>query len=290
MTESLTSQNGDALPHAIGDLILDLPFDQYRAADGINSHGLLDLLRSPAHYWERRYNHAPEKNSDALLFGRLLHLAVLEPDRFLKDFKIEPEVDKRTTVGKNTLADFYASIPQTAIVVPHKAHGMLARMAERIAKNDKAAWLLKDSVREASVFWFDNDTGELCKGRADAISSGGILIDVKTTVDARYRKFGRQAFDMGYHVQSAHYTAGGTATGKMRGDSFVFLVIEKTPPYEVAVYPASPSFLATGRKWRHKAMATYTECRKNNVYPGYNPDALELDLPDYAESVAPEAA
>ena len=68
---------------------------------------------------------------------------------------------------------------------------------------------------------------------------GSLIVDLKTTMDASPDAFARTAANFNYPLQAAYYVDGLQAAGIASPDavtSFVFLVVEKTPPYGVAVY------------------------------------------------------
>lgn len=267
--------------------LLDIGFREYCRADGINSHGLMDVMRSPAHFYERRFNGAEEKESDALVFGTLFHKAVLEPVDFGRRYVIQPKFDMRFKTARAELDAWQAGLKPDAIVVPEKHVDTLVKMAEKVLGHPVAKRLLAKGVRETSVFWEDEETGERCKGRMDFISAKGHLVDLKTAKDGRWREFSKAIWNHLYFMQVSHYASGGKHTGLFDHRAPIFMVIEKEPPYELALYSAGTSVMAVGEHWRAKAMRLYSKCRKANQWPGYNPSFRTIELPVWAESVDP---
>jgi hypothetical protein len=298
--EPLTSQQSHNKPiFEIGKLHENVPFQTYADSDGINSHGLMDILRSPAHYYEHKFNRVEEKDTDALRFGRLFHYAVLEPHLFRERAIIEPVFQGRTKAGQLTTSknatevkqkrdEWFQALPEGAIVVPNEWLDQLTGMANKIMTHKLTKNLLREGVRETTLYWHDDETGELCKSRPDFISSQGHIVDLKTSMDARENYFARDILKHSYHIQSSHYLNGARITNTARSDSFIFLVIEKTPPFEIAVYPCGASVLGVGDQWRSKAMRIYSRCRKTNKWPGYNHEAKVIELPPWAEAVDPD--
>lgn len=273
----------------LGRLIENIPFSIYAKSDGINASGLKHILRSPAHYYEYRYNRIEEKESDALLFGKLFHYAVLEPDLFHENYVVQPKFDLRTIIGKEMnqkWMDKHAT--PTSIVVPQSMANKLEAMVTKMLTHTKVKQLLEKGVRETTLFWNDPATGELCKCRPDFVTSRGHLIDLKTSTDARESKFSKDILTYQYHIQAAHYCEGGRVTGAYNPDQFIFIVIEKEPPFEIGVYPSGASVLGVGDQWRSKAMDIYSKCKKNNRWPGYNPAFKVIELPKWAEAVDPD--
>lgn len=286
----------DALTHELDSnpvnfelnrLIEDVPFGVYQKADGMNASGIKDFLRSPAHYYQRRYNRVEDKQTDALLFGRLLHFVVLEPELFKSKYTVRPKFDKRTTKGKEAFEEWETNLDPNAIVVPEQMVDDLVGISNKISSHPLAQKLLKEGVRETTMFWNDRETGELCKMRPDFVSKEGHIIDLKSSMDAREDHFRRDIMKYKYEIQAAHYCAGARETGMRRSDSFIFLVVEKEPPYEIAIYPAGASVLGVGDQWRAKAMRDYAKCKRENKWPGYNHEARMIELPPWAEAVDP---
>lgn len=287
--ESNTSENlATPVKYDLNRLIENVPFEEYRRADGINSHGLMDVLRSPAHYYEARYNKIEKKESEALQFGKLFHYAILEPEYFQKNYVIQPKFDKRTKIGKEAFQLWLNTVNPKNIIVPEDMVDQLTAMANKVLKHPRARKLLERGVRETTMFWNDRETGELCKMRPDFVTEKGHMVDIKTSKDAREEYFRRDIVKHNYHIQAAHYLAGARETGVCNPDTFVFVVIEKDPPYEIAIYPAGTSVLGIGDQWRSKAMRVYSKCRQTNKWPGYNPDARTIELPQWVEAVDPD--
>ena len=285
--EPKISEPSETKVYEVGKLLPNILFDDYRKAAGINSHGLMDILRSPAHYFERRYNQKDEKESDALTFGRLLHFAILEPEHFQKHKAIQPPCDRRTIDGKRTWSEFQATLSPDSIVVPDKFLDQLTRMSERILTHKITRGLFSKGLRETTLFWNDVQTGELCKARPDFISEKGYIVDLKTSRDARTESFSRDILKYGYHIQASHYCQGAETT-RVCLPKFIFVVIEKESPYEIKVMPAGVSVMGVGDQWRAKAMRTYAKCKKENKWPGYDHRAETVELPPYAEAVDPD--
>jgi hypothetical protein len=96
---------------------------------------------------------------------------------------------------------------------------------------------------EQSYFWTDVETREECKCRPDWHSADGkIIVDVKTTEDASPGKFLRSSvLGWRYHVQAAFYMQ-----GLPTAEVFLFVVVEKKPPFAVAVYSLPQKLIDRG--------------------------------------------
>lgn len=292
--EPRSSEQSTAIPPIeMNKLIPSVPFEIYKQSEGINASGLKEILRSPAHYFEHRFNRVDEKETPALLFGKLFHFAVLEPKLFQDNYVVEPifegltlkgEMSTQSKAAKEKRVEWFMGLKKGAIVVPKEFSEKLLRMAQKILSHKIASKILAEGVRETTLWWIDPETGVLCKGRPDFISEKWGLIDLKTTMDARQDAFLRDIRKYDYDLQVGHYCAGARATQVCRSDVFTFIVIEKDPPYEIAVYPAGASILARGERQREKATKLFAECKRTNIWPGYNHEARVIEHPDWLMS------
>jgi hypothetical protein len=133
-------------------------------------------------------------------------------------------------------------------------------MGRTVLRHPAAAMLLGlPGKAETTHMWTDASTGLECKCRPDWLTDdGSIVVDLKTTKDASPRGFKQSVANYRYHVQAAWYLHGlEQATGK-RPDQFIFICVESTAPYAVAVYAADAEMIERGtirrcviwRNWR----------------------------------------
>jgi len=107
-----------------------------------------------------------------------------------------------------------------------------------------------------------------------------LAIDLKTTKDASFFGFSRSVHDFRYDVQNAFYIDGLRACGA-HCEGFVFIAIEKEPPYLCACYTLPADWVRIGRIKYRRALATYAECKKADQWPGLEP-LRDLQMPSYA--------
>ncbi|HEY5472263.1 MAG TPA: PD-(D/E)XK nuclease-like domain-containing protein, partial [Candidatus Limnocylindrales bacterium] len=119
-----------------------------------------------------------------------------------------------------------------------------------------------------------------CKCRPDAVKKR-TLIDLKTarTIDAR--KFGRNAYDLGYFGQMAFY-AEGLAVSTGVGDWEAFLIaVEADQPHDVAVFHIDPDSLYAAGVKAHELLERVAECRESGQWPGRYEDTQTMELPPW---------
>lgn len=253
---------------------------EYSKAPGIRRSLLWEIRRSPAHLKWRMDN--PPEATPALIFGQALHAAVLTPEDYGSQFAVMPNVDRRTKAGREAW-DAAASEAQGRTQIAFDWAEQIAAMVQAVRGNPMAARLL-DGPHETSYFWADTLTGEACKCRTDAETVVGdmhLIVDLKSCQDASTDAFMRDALSYGYDVQEAMYTDGYKAvTGN--DASFVFVAVEKNPPYAVNILQADTLFMQHGQdRYRH-LLGLYHECRQRNQWPGYtgfDGDIASLGLP-----------
>jgi len=253
---------------------ISLPAEQYHADRSAVSKGWLDRIdRSPAHL--RAYLDGIERpDTPALILGRLVHVAVLEPDLLTQQFVTAPqEINRRTKLGRDEYAAWLKENAHKQVVTESQLDLAVA-MRDSVHKNKAARALLGIGDPEQTVVWQNSETGERCKARADWLRD--FPVDVKTTQDARPEPFARSIVSYRYDVQAGHYLEG------FEADRFVWIAVEKDPPYACAVYAVDDVIRARGRAARDRNLRTYAECRASNKWPAY-PDVINtIELPRWA--------
>jgi hypothetical protein len=250
--------------------------------DYIGRSGLDLVARSPKHYWQKYLSPdaGEEKKTPALLFGALVHSVVLEPMAFAQRYEVIPhDMNKRTS---EWLAFQAEHLTKQLIDVSDYERAMSIRAAI-FAHPDAARLLtLEHGIAEKPMWAKDPVTGVLVKSKPDFHNTNlGALIDVKTTTDASYERFARDAFNLRYHVQDAFYTDVAAWAGTPVR-AFAFIAVEKEPPYEVAVYVLDDDSRELGRAAYRENLNTYSACLKSGIWHGYDRDIKPMRLPAWA--------
>ena len=241
---------------------------EYRSHPAVSRSELWRLYsESPEKF--RFYKDEPPPATDALIFGQALHMSVLQPDIYADNFAVMPDVDRRTREGKAAWAAFTAENEgKTAISADWQAK--IDKMTAKL-NGDPYVRKLLSGEHEKPYFWTDELTGEECKCRVDSITQiGGVnyIIDVKTAEDASGNKFMKKSIDFGYPMQAAMYSEG---VKKASGTDcrFVFVIIEKSPPYAVNIMQADGLYTQYGYDMFREAIGIYHDCKINNNWYGY---------------------
>ena len=261
----------------------------YHAGEGI-SKSLLDLInRSPAHLRARLDRSDAHQPSAAQTLGSAVHAYVLEGvSVFESRYAIAPICDRRTKAGKETWENFTAENPGK-VYLTHDDMETIEAMSKSLYAHNAARGLLGDAegVAEVSAYWHDQKTGILCRCRPDFWRSGGVLVDLKTTDDASPEAFSRSIAAYRYHVQAAWYIDGCREAHVQSeepphlwlANHFVFVAVEKRPPYAVACYTLDPQTIELGREEYRANLDRYAACLQSDQWPSYTETVAEIGVP-----------
>lgn len=246
----------------------------YHADPAVSASHLKEAMRSPYHYWARYLdpNRKPVEPTAAMRLGSLVHTAVLEPDELLQRYAVAG--DRRTKAGKEQAERMVA---EGLEAVSESDMALALGMAASVRNHPAAAALLSQGKAEQSFWWNDLSTGQRCKCRPDWYQ-GSTIVDLKTCQDASPSAFASSVAKFGYHIQAAHYLAG------LHGaERFLFIAVEKEPPYAVAVYELDQASMAVGRDLRNNALDVIATCKAADLWPGYGDTSVQtLSLPSWA--------
>ena len=259
-----------------------LPFPEYLAHPAISQSGIKTFMRSPAHYRHERDN--PREDTDYFMAGRAVHALALEGrETFESGFIVAPQVDRRTRAGKAAWAEFQEQAGDRAVLTADQGR-MVEAMGAALNGHEMAQAVITGggAATEVTGFAMTEDGALERKARADVLRQDGIVADLKTTQDASPEGFRRAVARYGYHVQAAWYLDTFTQASGQEFDSFVFIAIEKEPPYGIGVYELAPSAIERGRELYRNALDRLAQCIEHNAWPSYAPEMMTLDIPAYA--------
>lgn len=254
--------------------------DAYHATkDAMSRGGLVEMMRSPQHFLA--YWHGGQDDTPALRFGRSLHEALLEPAEYRRRARVQPDFgDLRTKAAKEQRDAWRADLPRDAMIVLADDHKQISGIIDAVWAHPVASNLLQGGKPEATGLFRDPVTGVACRIRPDVLRDG-VIVDIKTTQDASRNAFSKAIANYRYHVQAAFYSDGANLCGT-KVDDFVFIAVEKEPPFAVAVYVCEGGLVAEGRLQYRAALDRYLHCLKSNDWPGYPAEAQSITLPQWA--------
>lgn len=268
----------------------------YRKDPAIAISDLKEMRYSPAHFYSKKFGSQPyRKQSEDLEFGSLLHMSVLEPERFEKDVilpptdapkkptKVQREAKKPSQETLDAIAfwDSWDKENANKQVIDPELMARVKGCRDSIMAHPDASALINGSVMELSMFLTREVNGHpvRVKGRADIIrADAGIIADIKT-VDrgmANSFDFSYAIRKWGYHLQAAWYLDLYNAAfdkvepfeepPSMR--SWIFIVAEKHPPFDVVTMELDPGSIEIGRSDYRGHLNTAAHCLKHGEWPG----------------------
>ena len=143
----------------------------YRDIDALSQSRLWLMRKSPRHFLIN-----PKFESDALNFGTIFHLALLEPSKFRNSYLVEPEkividgkeveVNKRIAKHRDYLEAWRLDNPN-AVILTEKQMDSLTGMLNEIRRDKELVELIQLGTTEVVSLWDHN--GRKCKGKAEPI-------------------------------------------------------------------------------------------------------------------------
>ncbi len=271
---------------------VDIDSETYHASAGISSSGLKLMARSPAHYWARYVDpdREPQEDTPALVLGKQIHTAVLEPGKYLSRYYPLPEKYNRSTKAGKEEHAFHEEKAKAAgqQLISPDSHEICQKIAEGVRSHPSASFLFDlPGLVEKSFYWTDPETGVLCKVRPDKLVKFNdklVILDLKSTSDASHRAFQRDAFNYGYHISAEFYRQGVAAVSGQEIGAFIFAAYEKESPFACAFFDADSEMLAHAQKEIKTLLRQYADCLAADEWPGYPEDIQPLSLPGWVKA------
>lgn len=258
----------------IQGLIADMPAKDYHAVDALSNSMMRHLKQSPLHL--QTYLKDPPEPTKSQIFGSLFHALALEDKR---EFVVKPAgLDARTTAGKE-----WVKANQGLTQISEEEANDLQGMAAALYSHPEALKMLKNGKREVSAFApYETAHGTITRKARFDILLDDTIPDIKTTDDASEESFQKTLANFDYYRQAAWYSDVAKDLGLDKVAWFVFIVVEKKPPYGVMTYWLDAEALSRGREEYRKLADRYAKCKAYNSWPGYSQELIKLSLPNWA--------
>lgn len=268
-------------------IVHDMPDVEYHARPELSSTGARLLLPeykgSPKKFlWEQTH----KRTSRAFDLGHAVHSRILGVGAGIVVYPPEHLTPSGNVSTKAATVEWEQEqrAAGRAPVSPEELDRVKA-MSDAVLNHPTARLYLEVAVhREVSVF-ADVD-GVPCRARFDALSdvtrNGVYAVDLKSAEDATKEGLEFAVKRLGYDVQEAHYEDVYEASEGRPIDVFVFIVVEKRPPFEVTVFELPDMWVQMGRTKAAEARRVFAECTESGVWPGYDQAVQILDPPAWA--------
>lgn len=163
----------------------------------------------------------PEKETDAIIFGKLCHCLLLEPGKVREEYKIEDFGASR----KNKRYEEAKKENPGKIIITNDELERAVKMIEGIKGHELASTILNGASAEMPILWTDEATGMPCKAKLDAIKrtkNGLVVIDYKTSSSIDdVLKYGQK---LQYPIQMSFYNMAVKAKYGEEPCEFVFVI------------------------------------------------------------------
>lgn len=271
---------------------------QYHRSLGLTKSGLMSLRKSPAHFYQWMVS-PPDPSTQAMALGTATHTLVFEPEKWTTDIVIIPEdAPKKPTAtqlraeepsDKATLSiDWWNDFNEKAMgktIITQEQLIHAEGMANAVLGNEECLAYLKypNAQSELSISAIERVKGLdiACKMRCDLLTNDGkVIVDLKTTQDSEQESFSKKFFSLGYWMQAAHYIATARAAG-LPVERFIFIAVESSPPYSVAMYELNEKSLEKAFQIRKRLLETLADCIATGKYPSHSKGINHLTMPNW---------
>lgn len=229
----------------------------------------------------------PQEPSEDMVLGSAFHKIVLEPETFYDEFAIMPNVDRRTTQGKMKYAEFIIEADGKTVITQEQ-YETICGMRDSIMSNPYARKLINGNI-EQSMYFTDDLTKVECKCRPDVwrkVADRVVITDLKSAKSVMPNDFMRDCVKYHYDLQTAMYREGASKVLGVPKDNidFVFIAVEKKPPYLLNIMQADTYVIQKGEADFREYIGTYKECLETSNWYSFNgKDNIinNLSLPSY---------
>lgn len=259
--------------------------EAYHSGPGVSKSHLDDIApeldMTPLHYWHRHLNpdFVREDDTEATRFGTAVHTALLEPDLLSNTVVRGLDLARRSTADKYAHAEFEQRHEGKLILKPDE-YDRVYQLRDRVMKHPFLSPILRRGKAEQSFYAIDKETGLLVKCRPDYTADNWeFTVDVKSTDRASTRAFGNSIAKYRYDVQPPFYE---DILDNLYGEhppTWIFAVVEKTPPYACNVIYATAEMRAVGRAKARRDLRLIAECKARNYWPDFAVDFNPAELP-----------
>lgn len=273
--------------------IYEIPMNWYHddccAGPSISSSGLRTIVsKSPLHYWDTSYlnkeraeDEEDEQETEFLRIGRAAHTLLLEPATYRGLFVERPSIftSWQTKDAKRWRAEHQAE--GYTVLAPHeiqRVNGVVAALR----RHPLYAQGLLDGDIERALIWRDEKTGVWLKSRPDAIPRGSnILADLKVTIDARTRAFGRNLFQNGYDMQMALAGVGMWELLRRPIEEYVLVPVESKRPHAVRITPIAHADIMRAMSLLRHSLNTFAACFAAGDWPAFEDDNTHVGRSEF---------
>ena len=292
-TDNNGKQDLPCLPLGINE---GIDASQYHKTLGLTKGGLMELYKSPAHFWQWMTS-PPTPSTQAMMLGTATHTLVFEPEKYESEICVIPiDAPKKPTAkqvnakkrSKSTIEniqwwnDFYEKNKNKTLITEEQ-NARAWGMAKSVISNEDIFPMINHDSAKPEVTIVANELVDglsiSCKIRCYMLTMNNkIMLDLKTTEDSSREKFTKSFMSLGYWMQAAHYLQTARLAG-INVEKFIFVAVEKNPPFSVALYELDDNSLKKAFEIRGKLLKTLAKCISTGKYPSHSKGINYLTMP-----------
>ena len=268
-------------------IVIETNAEYHGYREAISKSRLANMSVCPAYFKWCEDN--PTEPSEDMVIGSAFHKIVLEPDTFDKEFMIMPHFDRRTKEGRLGYENLMNKVQGECItLITKEQYDTICGMRDSIMANPYARKLINGNI-EQSMYFTDDLTKVECKCRPDVwrkVADRVVITDLKSAKSVMPNDFMRDCVKYHYDLQTAMYRDGASKVLGVPKDNidFVFIAVEKKPPYLLNIMQADTYVIQKGEADFREYIGTYAECKADGVFYGLNGKngiINTLSLPEY---------
>ena len=259
-----------------------IPIEEYHADRTTLSASGAKLLLPPSCPAKFRYaQDNPEPPKKTFDIGHAAHAIVLGDGPELK------LVDHERWDTKEAKAAVREAREAGAVPLKRGDFEAVHGMADSIRRHPDAGPMLSSGVAEQSLYWQHAETGVMCRARPDWVTrttdGRTVIVDLKSAAAADLESLQKALWNFSYYLQETWYRAGVRAALGVPSPDFVFMFVEKTPPYIVTLVRLDHEAKRIGAAQRATALHIYRQCVDEGRWPAYADGVETLALPQWVE-------
>jgi hypothetical protein len=271
----------------------DMDIKEYHSHEGLSSTKLRALLVDVPSTALYRLNNPTE--SKAMDTGTLLHMALLEPDKFESQYVVKPEGMTFRSNESKAWRDEHLQAGRSIVTAEEIAY--IKEIHKHVNANPEyeAFRKMKSMGKpEVSLIWDEVVSPEgqgwawktKLKARPDWLwEKHGVIFDLKTTSKKNFRK---SVEDLHYLLQAYLQIRGYEVLYKKPCKGFVWVVLEAFPPYNIQYVSIDTtdrepytSDYWMGKRLFEVSISKWRKCTIENNWPGYGGNVTPLKLSRY---------
>jgi hypothetical protein len=269
--------------------IYDIDEEEYHAdpvpAGSLSSSGAKLICNQTLKHFRYQQDN-PNKSTPALNFGSAAHMKLLEAKRFRETYYVLQEGFSwtQTKNQKEWHDQANLALKTGKKLLTYSDNEKIAGMMESMSDHKEALSKFVTAPKEQSGFWFDKTFKIWRRMRLDwQPLSGRVFMDYKTISALDDNTINKSMYNFGWYQQAAWYLDGIKSLGLHDQPRFVFLLQEKTPPYDIVIRELDMQAIGFGRLRNAKAMDLFAEAQETGEWPGYPLEPRIAHLPRFGE-------